>query len=332
MSFRDLLGALARNMAQRNLQVPQQNFGNNRPGYHDQSYAQGYVQYGAPTYHQQPGYQNPAAPTFPPPPAPVQNANPAGYAPPTHGQTYPGAAPPPKWAPLQQTPPATATPFQPGYPAANSFSWGNLINADKSPSPLFVRLLDAIFNFGDRTFQPQHTSGLEPAKSALLYDAMGYPLPGNPAKAYLQHAIENRFPMPEASRNETLTIYYSVFSLSFSTPHGAMPVLSREGFRAAILTDSLVNPGSQLGRLNHILARHHAQILDPATNAPFPLSQIPRDAFPSIGDAETQQWQRSKNVELNSQLSGYMGDLMKMQRWLHDTTMAGMSSGVWVDR
>jgi hypothetical protein len=54
--------------------------------------------------------------------------------------------------------------------------------------------------------------------------------------------------------------------------------------------------------------------------------------FPSIGDAETQQWQRSKNVEFNSQLSGYMEDLTKLQRWLHDTTMAGMSSGVWVDR
>src|SRR5438552_3117402 len=129
------------------------------------------------------------------------------------------------------------------------------------------------------------------------------------AKNYLHFATENRFPMPEAARNEILTIYYTTFPLPFMTPQGAMPVLNRQGFHAAILTDSLVDPGGQLNRLNNVLSRHHARILDPQTNMPFPLTQIPREAFPASGDAQTQLMQRNQNVEFNSRLNAYQGDL-----------------------
>lgn len=302
MPFRELVATLARNIAQANNQqapgYPAANYGQAQPGGY-QNNQQQWAQ-----YQQQPGGQQ--------------------------QQGYP-ASPPPAYTPWGQ-PPVHGTGISYGAPSLGAaFSWGSLINQDRTASALYLRLLDGIFNFADRSCQPQNSQGLEPAKSAALYDELGYPVQGNPSKSYLQLATQNGFPMPEAARNEMLTLYYDAFSFQY-TGQGAMPVLTRQGFHAAMVMDTLVDPAGHLNRLNHILSRHHANILDPTTNMPFPLNQIPRDAFPVSSDGQTIQNQRSRNVQFNAQFSLYLQNMQQMQQMKHFNTMAAMPNTYMVTR
>ncbi|KAI9932587.1 hypothetical protein ASPWEDRAFT_33473 [Aspergillus wentii DTO 134E9] len=226
--------------------------------------------------------------------------------------------------------PQSFPPDRPTQRPSSSFTWGNLVTTDKRPSPLFARLLDAIFNFADRNHWPQNTEGLEPSKYAFLHEEMGYPLQGNPSKLYLQLATENHFPTPEATRNEALTILYRTFGFRFSIGQGEIPVLSRQGFHSAMLLDTLVDPTGQLSRFNHILSRRHAGILDPETNMPFPLASIPRASFPMGADQQKLLDQRNANSRFNAEFREYMAQLQGMQQQVHFATMNAMTPGYWI--
>ncbi|KAM5386907.1 hypothetical protein ACJZ2D_000200 [Fusarium nematophilum] len=211
-----------------------------------------------------------------------------------------------------------------------SFSWGRLINPDKSPSPLFTRLIDAIFNFGDASIAPQQTGVLEPEKAAKLYEWMAYADSNNYAKSFLNFAVQNNFPSPQARQSEAMAIVWRVFELEYTTTSTGTPALTREGFRAAMLMDSLVDPVIQLKRFNFVLGNNHGTLIDPATGAPFPTSTIPADALPAAGDQETQRVQAQKMAAVSAEYLEYQKGMMAAQNFKHQMTMDGLTAGYWV--
>lgn len=94
--------------------------------------------------------------------------------------------------------------------------------------------------------------------------------------------------------------------------------------------DALGEPDVTCRRLNAFLAAHKNLVLDSLTGAPFATTEIPRSALPAVADQRT--WERAKtaNVNFNRELSGHLSELIRMGRWKHDVTMAGMSNGVWI--
>jgi hypothetical protein len=160
---------------------------------------------------------------------------------------------------------------------------------------------------------------------------LAYPNHQNPPLSYLALAQSNNLPSPSSFVNETLRLYYNIYSIPFTTSGPeAMPILTLSGFQALILTDTLMDPDVQFKRLNYILSNNHDRIIDPETGRPFPSNQIPRTALPVGPDWDRIARQKDLSVRFNEELSGYMRELCRMGNWKHDVTMAGMSDGVWV--
>jgi hypothetical protein len=202
-----------------------------------------------------------------------------------------------------------------------------LINSDKTASPLFNRFFDAIFNLGDATIAPQNTGAIEPAKAAVLFEAMAYAASNNTAKSFLQFATENRFPNPQATQNEATTMAWRVFGIPHTTTPSGISGLTREGFRAVVLRDTLMDPVVQLRRLNFFLTQNYARLIDPETRSTFPNAPIPPSALPTAGDPEVQRAYQQREAIMSAEFLQYQKTLMAVQINTHNATMDGLTPG-----
>jgi hypothetical protein len=210
-----------------------------------------------------------------------------------------------------------------------AFTWGSLITADKKASSIFNRLIDSIFYLADSLAAPQKTGYLEPAKAAVLYEALGYAKSNNIPNSLLQFATENRFPNPRATQNEAMEMNWRISGFPFvSTASG--PGLTREGFRATILMDTLIDPVTQLKRFNYFIGHNHTNLLDPETGLPFPLAVIPSESLPTVGDPVAQDLQRQKNAAFQAEFLQYQQILGRVQNQTHFSTMTAMTAGYYV--
>lgn len=211
-----------------------------------------------------------------------------------------------------------------------AFTWDTLIAPSNQPTPLFTRLLDAIFTYFTST-PPTDPSGFDPIKYASAFTTLMYSDADNKVRRYFIFASQNGFPSPENFVYDVMPIYYRTNRIQY-TMQGTLPVLTREGFHTTMLRDTLGDPDVQCRRFNMFLAAHGTRLLDPLTGQPFPSLAIPRAAFPAGMDQVTWERQEQMNRAFNEELGEYLAELRRVGRWTHDVTMAGMSSGVWVHR
>lgn len=200
-------------------------------------------------------------------------------------------------------------PYDSGFRSDQNFSWGRLLNQDKTASPTYQRLLQAIFNYANQSCHPMNTNGLEPAKLAWVHDQLGTKLEDNTARASLQIAARIAHPSPESFRNQLLTMYYSSYGLAYVMPYNdGTPVLTREGFIAHMVSDTLINPTLQRERLNRILSNHHTALIDPATNLPFPRHaiSIPRNSLSWMPDMTELRQVASRKAAFEAQFFPYL--------------------------
>ncbi|KAL3483857.1 hypothetical protein BJX62DRAFT_249076 [Aspergillus germanicus] len=214
------------------------------------------------------------------------------------------------------------------FDTAPQESWGPLITPSNQPTPLFTRLLDAIFTYFTNV-PPVDRTGFDPVKYASVFTALFYSDNNNLSRRYYMFAAENHMPAPEQFAYQAMAIFYRTHHIQHIM-NGATPVLTREGFHLIMLRDTLVDPEIQHQRFNAFLAAHGRDLVDPMTFRQFPSVPIPREALPREMDPET--W--SREVEMtrafNDELGIYLEELKGMAGWMHDVTMAGMSPGVWV--
>jgi hypothetical protein len=179
------------------------------------------------------------------------------------------------------------------------FLWDNLIlTPSNQPSPLFRRLIDAIFTY----FLSNSTSkGLSPAQYEHAFATLMYPEDENKAHYIFSLADEYYFPSAEGFVNKAMGLFYQSFRIPNTTQNGR-PVLTREGFHAVMLRDTLVDPDAQSLRFNTFLGIHGERVLESATGLPFPTLVIPRSAFPPHSDEVVRQTTKTCNETFNSLL------------------------------
>lgn len=236
-------------------------------------------------------------------------------------EIVPSIAQPPSYLYSHSAVPQTAPSPQPNYShsvSSEPFAWANLIlTPSNQPSPLFTRLLDAIFSC---FLDGPHQNGLDPIRYASAFTALMYTDNENKPRYFFIFATQNHFPSPEGFVYDVMPIYYRCFNIRYTIENG-LPVLTREGFHAVMLRDTLGDPDTQCRRLNAFLATHGARVLDPATGRPFPTLVIPRSAFPLSSDPGTWQSAKQMNEAFNKELSVYLKDMRTMAQQLHGVTM-----------
>ncbi|KAJ5089015.1 hypothetical protein N7532_007699 [Penicillium argentinense] len=207
-------------------------------------------------------------------------------------------------------------------------TWDALITTSNQPTPLFTRLLDAIFTYFTNT-PPVDPTGFDPVKYAAVFTALFYSDNNNLSRRYFIFASENHMPAPEQFSYQALAIFYRTHHIQHIM-NGATPVLTREGFHLIMLRDTLGDPETQYRRFNAFLAAHRGDLVDPMTGQRFPQVPIPRELFPRDMDSET--WEREVQMTraFNEDLGIYLEELNQTGGWRHDVTMASMSPGVWV--
>ncbi|KAL4755842.1 uncharacterized protein BDW70DRAFT_154642 [Aspergillus foveolatus] len=181
--------------------------------------------------------------------------------------------------------------------------WGPLITASKQPTPLFTRLLDAIFTYFTNV-PPANPTGFDPVKYASVFTAMFYSDNNNHSRRYYMFASENHMPAPE----------------QFA-----------DGFHLVMLRDTLGDPEIQYQRFNAFLAAHGGNLVDPMTGRRFPSVPIPRDSVPREMDSETWSREAQMTRDFNEEFGVYLEELDRIGGWRHGVTMASMVPGVWVN-
>jgi hypothetical protein len=209
-----------------------------------------------------------------------------------------------------------------------AFTWDTLVTQSNQPTQLLTRLFDAIFTYFTST-PPVDPSGFDPFKYASAFSALMYSDTDNKVRYYFIFASQNGLPSPENFVYDVMAIYYRTYHIQY-TMQGILPVLTREGFHTTMLRDILGDPDVLCRRINAFLAVHGPRLLDPLTARPFPSLVIPRASFPTGMDRRTWERQEQMNQAFNKELSEYLAELRERGGWMHDVTMAGMSSGVWV--
>jgi hypothetical protein len=188
------------------------------------------------------------------------------------------------------------------------FFWDNLIlTPSNHPSPLFRRLIDAIFTYFNDSSASQ---GLDPTKYASVFTALMYTVDENKPRYFFVFASNGRFPSPEGFVNDAKDMLYRSFGISYITRNG-QPVLTREGFHQVMLRDTLGDPDVQCRRFNIFLEVHGQRVLDPATGLPFPTLVIPRSTFPHRNDPAVLQRAKHSNEEFNRLLGTYLKDILR---------------------
>ncbi|KAH7129777.1 hypothetical protein B0J13DRAFT_644713 [Dactylonectria estremocensis] len=225
-----------------------------------------------------------------------------------------------------QTFPANVTSSTPQGSAA-SFQWGNLINPDKTASRQFVLLIDAIFAFANKALEPRNTGILEPTKAASVFEAMNYADSNNIPKSFYRFAVQNNYPDPLKFQADAMAMNWRIFQIPHHTDNANTLGLTREGFRAIVLRDALLDPIVQWKRLNSFLAANHQRLINPETLSQFPLSTIPEGSMPDTGDPETIRVFREREAIMSAELLQYQQTLMNAQNWKHQATMDGLTPG-----
>ncbi|KAF7551750.1 hypothetical protein G7Z17_g4802 [Cylindrodendrum hubeiense] len=286
---------------------------------------------GAPTVMSQ-GYSavTPAHPPYQPgncPPQPQQQYCPEPRSAQAFTPQVQPAGPPGTntYGPNQPPPASMTSPVQQAN--MTSFSWGNLINPDRTASRQFVLLLDAIFHLADTTLEPRNTGILEPPKAATLFEAMNYSDSNNIPKSFYQFAVQNHYPDPLKLQADAMAMNWRIFQIPYHTNNANVVGLTREGFRAIILRDALVDPVVQWKRLDTFLSTNHSRLVNPETRLPFPASTIPEGSLPTTGDPETMRICREREKQMSAEFLQYQQALMGAQNWKHQATMDGLTAG-----
>jgi hypothetical protein len=206
-------------------------------------------------------------------------------------------------------------------------SWGPLITPSNQPTPLFTRLLDAIFTYFTN-IPPVDPTGFDPVKYASVFTALFYSDNNNLSRRYYMFATQNHMPAPEQFAYQALAIFYRTHHIQH-TMNGATPILTREGFHLMMLRDTLGDPGIQHQRFNAFLAVHGRDLVDPMTGGHFPPVPIPRDSLPRERDSQTWSSEAEMTRDFNAELGVYLEDLNRVAVWTHGVTMDSMSPGVW---
>jgi hypothetical protein len=176
-------------------------------------------------------------------------------------------------------------------------AWPLLINADKTPTPLFARMLDAIFDLA-RSADTNTTSQelLTPTRVATVYKELGYS-PQDNLPALLFQAAQNSGDKTRV--NEGMKMAWQIFELEYTTTTGNVPGLTKQGFRDMMVRDALIYPPGQAMAYNALLGKHKVQITRYAKGEMFPAGDIATECFmptgvPESGDVETQRVYRER--------------------------------------
>jgi hypothetical protein len=185
--------------------------------------------------------------------------------------------------------------------------WGQLITHTKTPSPIFSRLITAIFAYFDAT----STGMLQPSEFCALMFAAGYSAEQFPPS--IVSTIETTSPADLHELDAWLTNWFRSFPLDhrmgtreFPPPpplepvngrirmrdqfrHALMyppapvvpdglPMLSRLGLEQYFTCQMLRDPENLYARLNQLLGAL-PRLTDPETDRPFETQQVPRACF-----------------------------------------------------
>ncbi|KAM6524463.1 hypothetical protein FALCPG4_010075 [Fusarium falciforme] len=236
-------------------------------------------------------------------------------------------------------------------PSLAPTSWGLLILPDKTtPSPLFARLLDAIFTLALAADTSNAADILTPTRLAAVYDELGYFQEDNLPFLLLRHAQQLGESNPHARVNEGMQMAWRVFELEYTTTTtttgATVPGLTRQGFRAMMVRDGLIYPPGQAKAHSALLARHRSRLS--TQGAAFPAVPIGTESLtppsvPATGDAETQTVYKERQAawvnEYRSRFGGQgMGGMemglgmrggwpMEMETFRHNMTMEAMTPG-----
>ncbi|KAK0730898.1 hypothetical protein B0H67DRAFT_563234 [Lasiosphaeris hirsuta] len=187
------------------------------------------------------------------------------------------------------------SPIEP--PDAGPASWGLLILSDKTtPSTLFVYLLDAIFNLALPSDTSNTADVLTPTRLTAVYEELGYLQEDNLPFLLFRHAHQSgESNDPHARVNEGMRMAWRIFELehtTVATARGAVPGLTRQGFRTMMVRDGLIYPPGQANAYSNFLDRHRGKLL--AQGVAIPPAEMDAESLmppgvPLAGDVDTQR-------------------------------------------
>ncbi|KAJ4182246.1 hypothetical protein NW767_013929 [Fusarium falciforme] len=251
---------------------------------------------------------------------------------------------------------------------ASETYWGQLITQTKTPSPIFSRLITAIFVYFDAT----SAGVLQPSEFCAFMFAAGYsseqfpplkistndsvsPTDLHELDAWLMswfqsfpldHRMATReFPPPPPiephngrirMRDEILHAF--MYPPIPVVPNG-LPMLSRLGLEQYFTHLALLDPGDLCVRLNHLLGAL-PKLMDPETDCPFETQFVPVTCFTLMADLE----EGEKRYMIERQQNDARDDIVTKAEEAHDTfdpeqmrhmaisrAMWAAGGGCWVD-
>ncbi len=243
--------------------------------------------------------------------------------------------------------------------AASETYWGQLLTPAKTPSPIFSRLIAAVFAH----FDAASAGVLQPGEFCALMFASGYtadqflPLKvstnesASPADLHeldawladwyrsfpLDHRMATReFPPPppiEPVNGRIRMRDQFLHSIMYPEPPvvpNGQPLLSQLGLEQYFLYLLLHDPGSLSSRLNHLLGAL-PRLSDSETSRPFETQLIPRSCFPLIADPEAEERKRMVERHQMEEELRYREAKMQADHNVNMMIMQGMrnASGGW---
>jgi hypothetical protein len=226
-------------------------------------------------------------------------------------------------------------------------SWPLLVNPDKiTPTPVFARLLDAIFDLAQSADTNTASRDLlTPARLAAVYDELGYPPEDNLPLLLFRDAQNSG---DNTRVGEGIQMAWRVFGLEYTTV-GNVPGLTREGFKDLMVRDAIIFPPGQARAYNSLLVKHRESLS--VRGGVFPAGEIGMGCFmpagvPATGDEETQRvfkerqgvWgreyrlrfprtQQASMVSRQMETAGGWGLAMQLENFKHDMTMDALTPG-----
>ena len=241
-----------------------------------------------------------------------------------------------------------------------------LILPNKTPSPFFTALLDAIFTLALPVDNSTTADLLTPTHLAAVYDELGYQQSDN--LPYLLHCHAQRCcdADPRSRVNEGMQMAWRIFELEYgmgtTTAGVAVPGLTRRGFRDMMVRDGLIYPLGQAKAWFGMIEKHRGRLV--SMGLTIPVGVIGPEAFMQggigvSGDGETkreyrerqQRWVEEYNQRFyGERIAGGVGGgmvgqgqgigpgmgtdwrmAMQMQQWKHNMTMDAMTPGYRVE-
>ncbi|KAK4150636.1 hypothetical protein C8A00DRAFT_17878 [Chaetomidium leptoderma] len=237
---------------------------------------------------------------------------------------------------------------------ASETYWGQLITPTKAPSPIFSRLITAIFTHFDTT----SAGGLQPSEFCALMFASGYspeqfpPLQvstnesASPADLHeldawlanwfrsfpLDHRTTTReFPPPPPIepvngriRMRDQFLHGLMYPAPPVVPNG-LPILSRLGLEQFYVHEILRIPEEIAVHLNHLLGTL-ARLTDPETGRVFETQLLPRACFPLLSDAEEEEKRRMLEKQQAERVRWEREAALEAEHQAHIAIMTGMKS------